>query len=50
MFSAASTLTIMVLSEKKVVDEFIGCWGVQWEASLPLTTEDGKVNLACYEL
>ena len=35
---------------KKVVDEFIGCWGVQWEASLPLTTEDGKVNLACYEL
>ena len=26
MFSAVSTLTIMVLSEKKVVDEFIGCW------------------------
>ena len=35
---------------KKVVDEFIGCWGVQWEATLPLTTEDGKVNLACYEV
>ena len=35
---------------KKVVDELIGCWGVQWLASLPLTTEDGKVNLACYKL
>ena len=31
---------------KKVVDEVIGCWEVQWEASLLLTTEDGKVNLA----
>ena len=31
---------------KKVVDNFIGCWGVQWEASLSLTTEDGKVTLA----
>ena len=35
---------------KKVVDEFIGYWRVQWEASIPLTTEDGKVTLACYEL
>ena len=33
---------------KKVVDEFIGYWRVQWEASLPLTTDDGKVTLACY--
>ena len=31
---------------RKVVDELIGCWGVQWEASLSLTTEDGKVTLA----
>ena len=31
---------------KMVVDEFIGCRGVQWEASLDLTTEDGKVALA----
>ena len=31
---------------KKVVDEFIGCRGVQWEASLLLTTEDGKAALA----
>ena len=31
---------------KNVVEEFIGCWGLQWKASLSLTTEDGKVNLA----
>ena len=31
---------------KKVVDEFIGCRGVQWEASLLLTFEVGKVALA----
>ena len=34
---------------KKEVDEFICYWRVQCEASLPLTTEDGKVTLACYE-
>ena len=31
---------------KKIVDEFIGCWRVQWEASLSLTVEVGKVTLA----
>ena len=35
---------------KKIVDEFIGYWGVQWEASLPLTIEDGKVIPDNYEL
>ena len=35
---------------KKVVDGFIGYWRVPSEASLPFTTEDGKVTLACYEL
>ena len=31
---------------KKVVEEFIGCRGVQLEASHLFSTEDGKVALA----
>ena len=31
---------------KKVVEKFIGCWGVQWEAFLSLPTEDGEITLA----
>ena len=28
------TATQMLTLPTKIVDEFIGCWGVQWEASL----------------
>ena len=31
--------------QKKVVEEFIGCWGVQREASLSFIIEHGKVTL-----
>ena len=30
---------------KKVVEEFINCWGMQMEASLSCITDDGKVTL-----